>query len=181
MTSAGQPLRRNSTGGGRTNEANLRRHGAATVVAVAALMALLVGAIGCESLPAPTSRSSSLAAQARSEVRAGLDLYDSAEYLLAARRFRSGAVLAQRAGDRVLVKKAVAAECTSWLRGVHLAELSECSERLEKIQRRERRSDPGVNTLIALGAIAGQRPLPPLRIPNTVQTLVRQASEESSQ
>jgi len=178
MRAVGQPLRRISSGGRNTGEAPLRRHGAATVAAVAALIALLLVAVGCETLPPPPA--SPAAAQARANVRAGLGLYEAGEYSLAARRFRTGAAQAEAARNRVLVKKAVTAECTSWLRGRQLAELAECAQRLERLQLRERRSDPGVNTLIAFGAIAGQRPLPDLRIPNTVQSLVRQAAVEST-
>jgi hypothetical protein len=179
MKTFGRPLRRISIGGRNSNGAVSSRHGAATAAAVAALIALLVGAAGCETLARPVPAAS--AAQARANVRAGLGLYESAEYALAARSFHAGAVQARRAGDRVLAKKAVTAECTSWLRGRQLAELAECAQRLEQIQRRERRSEPGINTLIAFGAIAGERPLPQLRIPNTVQALVRQAAEESPQ
>jgi len=181
MKAVGQPLRRISIGGRNTDGAFLRRHGAATAAVVAALIALLSGAVGCETLAVPASRPSLAAAQARANVRTGLGLYESAEYSLAARSFHAGAVRAHAAGDRVLEKKAVTAECTSWLRGRQLAELAECTQRLEDLQRRGRRSEPGVNTLIAFGAIAGQRPLPQLRIPNTVQSLVRQAAAESSQ
>ena len=60
-----------------------------------------------------------------------------------------------------------------------LAELARCSERLEPLQRRARRSDLGVNTLIAFGAIAGQRPLPPFKIPNAVRPLVRASAAEN--
>ena len=88
MIGVGQPLRRNSTGGRRTNGAGLRRHGAATVVAVAALTALLAAIAGCETVREPGHGSGPAAARARADVRAGLDLYESAEYTLAARRFR---------------------------------------------------------------------------------------------
>jgi hypothetical protein len=181
MKAVGRSLRRIPIGGRIENEALLRRHGAATAAAVAALILLLFAGTGCETTAPTPVRTSSAAAQARANLRAGLDLYESGEFSLAAQRFKTGAVEAHAARDRVLEKKAVTAECTSWLRGRRLAELAECTNRLELLQRTERRSDPGVNTLIAFGAIAGQRPLPELRIPNEVQALVRQAAAESSQ
>lgn len=180
MKIVGRPLRRIPIGGRIENEALLRRHGAATAAAVAALTLLLVAGTGCETVPPASAPTSSASAQARANVRAGLSLYESGEYSLAAKRFNTGAVEAYAARDRVLEKKAVTAECTSWLRGRRLAELAECTNRLELLQRNERRSEPGINTLIAFGAIAGERPLPQLRIPNEVQVLVRQAAVESS-
>jgi hypothetical protein len=177
MERVGQPLRLHSTGGRRTGEAALRRQGAATAVAVAALIAALAVAVGCETVPGTAPRAST-AALARENVTAGLDLYESGEFVLAARRFHTASTQASSIRDRALEKKSVTGECTAWLRARRLGELSECTERLERLQRRERRSEPGVNTLIALGAIAGQRPLPSLRIPNTVQPLFRQAADQ---
>ena len=181
MRRVGRPLRRISIGGRNSNEVAPSRHGAATAAAVVALIALLVGVAGCETVVTPEPRPGVSVAQARASVRSGLGLYESAEYTLAARSFHAGAYQAREAGDFVLEKKAITAECTSWLRGRQIAELAECTQRLERIQRLDRRSEPGINTLIAFGAIAGERPLPQLRIPNTVQPLVRQAAEEPPQ
>jgi hypothetical protein len=159
----------------------VRRHGAAAAAAVAALTLLSIGAVGCETPPqAPLAPTRSLA-QARASLRTGLGLYESSEYSLAARRFQTGAEQARSAGDAVLEKRAITAECTSWLRGRRISEFAECTQRLERLQRREGRSDPGINTLLAFGAIAGERPLPQLTMPNTIQSLVRQAAVESSQ
>ena len=55
----------------------------------------------------------------------------------------------------------------------------EDTERLEFLQRESRHSDPGVNALIALGAVAADRPLPPLKLPHAVGPIVRAATEES--
>ena len=179
MRKVGQPLRLISTGGRKPDGAPLRRHGAATVAAVAALIAAVGAAVGCTAVTTPVRRPWATAAQARANVTAGLDLYESGEFVLAARRFHAASTQASAEGVRALEKKSVVGECTAWLRARRLGELGECSERLERLQRRERRSEPGVNTLIALGAIAGQRPAPALRIPNTVQPLFRQAVGES--
>jgi hypothetical protein len=179
MCTAGQPLRLLSTGGRRTDGAPLRRHGAATVAAVAALIAAVGVAAGCATGPTSLGRPTPTAAQARANVTAGLDLYESGEFVLAARRFHVASTQASALHERALEKKAVTGECTAWLRARRLEELAECTARLERLQRRERRSDPGVNTLIALGAIAGQRPPPALRIPNTVEPLFRQTAKES--
>jgi hypothetical protein len=175
----GQPLRLISTGGRNADGAPLRRHGAATAAAVAALFAAVGALAGCAGVPTAVRRPAAIEAQARANVAAGLDLYESGEFVLAARRFRAASNQASTVGKRELEKKAVTGECTAWLRARRLGELAECSERLERLQRRERRSEPGVNTLIALGAIAGQRPAPALRIPNTVEPLFRQAAKES--
>lgn len=179
MGTVGQPLRLLSNGGERTGGAPLRRHGAATAAAVAVLLAAVGLAAGCAMGPAPLLRPTPTLAQARANVTAGLDLYESGELVLAARRFHLASTQANALGERALEKKAVTGECTSWLRARRLGELAACTARLEQLQRRERRSEPGVNTLIALGAIAGQRPLPALRIPNTVEPLFRQAAKES--
>jgi hypothetical protein len=179
MRKVGQPLRLISTGGRKPDGALLRRHGAATVAAVAALIAAVAAVVGCTAVPTPLRGPSANADRARANVTAGLDLYESGEFVLAARRFHAASTQARTAGERALQKKSVVGECTAWLRARRLGELAECSQRLERLQRRERRSEPGVNTLIALGAIAGQRPAPALRIPNTVQPLFRQAAKES--
>jgi hypothetical protein len=179
MRTVGQPLRLLSNRGRRTGGAPLRRHGAATVAAVAALIAAVGVAAGCATGPTSLSRPTPTAAQARANVTAGLDLYESGEFVLAARRFHVASTQASALRERALEKKSVTGECTAWLRARRLGELADCTARLEQLQRRERRSEPGVNTLIALGAIAGQRPLPALRIPNTVEPLFRQAAKES--
>jgi hypothetical protein len=85
---------------------------------------------------------------------------------------------ARRAGQRELERQARAAECTAWLWARRIDRFASCTDRLEGLQRRARHSDPGVNTLIALGAIAGERPPPPLRIPRDVQPLLRAAATE---
>jgi hypothetical protein len=179
MRKVGQPLRLISTGGRKPGGALLRRHGAATVAAVAALIAAVGAIAACTAVPTPMRGPGASAARARANVTAGLDLYESGEFVLAARRFHAASTQARAAGVRALEKKSVVGECTAWLRARRMGELAECTARLERLQRRERRSEPGVNTLIALGAIAGQRPAPALRIPNTVQPLFRQAAKES--
>jgi hypothetical protein len=180
MKTVGRPLRRIPIGGRIEEGATPRRPGAATAAAVAALTAVLVAGAGCETVAPAAPHTTSAANQARAELRAGLGLYETAEYSLAARRFHSGAVEAHAARDRALEKKAVTSECTAWLRARQLTELADCTNRLELLQRRERRSQPGINTLIAFGSIAGQRPLPELRLPTEVQSLVRQAAVEPS-
>ena len=75
-------------------------------------------------------------------------------------------------------RKTTTAECAAWLRARQLSELDSCGRRLEALHRRERRSDPGLNTLIAMGAVAGQRPLPPFRVPSAVHPIVRAAAQE---
>jgi hypothetical protein len=116
---------------------------------------------------------------ARRDLSAGLALYESSDYTLAARRFHQAVRHARAAGDRKFEKQAVTAECTAWLRARELSELADCTSQLEYLQRHSSRSDPGVNTLIAMGAIAGHRPLPPFRVPNDIQPLLQQAAQEA--
>jgi hypothetical protein len=155
---------------------DIGRRRAATAIAVAALCAV---AVACASgRPRPTTHLPDNVAAARSNLSAGLALYESADYTLAARRFELAGRQARAARDHELTKQAVTAACTAWLRARALPELADCTSQLEYLQRHSRRSDPGINTLIAMGAIAGQRPLPPFRVPNSVQPLLRQAAQE---
>ncbi len=99
--------------------------------------------------------------------------------MLAARRFADAAKQAAPVNARELERRATSAECVSWLRARELNALTECAGRLERLQRRARRADPGVNTLVAVGALAGGRPLPRLRIPNGVRPLLVAAGKEA--
>lgn len=179
MISVDQVLRRLSFGGKSADGAADGRRRAAAAFAAAALFAVFGGALGCEAQHAATPRGPSNAAAARSNLASGLGMYESADYTLAARRFEMAARQARAAGDRGLEKQAVTAECTAWLRARELSELADCTTHLEYLQRHSNSSDPGVNTLIAMGAIAGNRPLPPFRVPTSIQPLLRQAAQET--
>jgi hypothetical protein len=98
---------------------------------------------------------------------------------MAACRFADAADAASALGDRELERRATAAECASWLRAGQLPQLGDCAARLEFLQRRAPRSDPGVNTLVALGALSAGRPLPALRLPEPVHAVLQQAAQES--
>ena len=111
--------------------------------------------------------------QAMLAVESGLDFSTGGDSVLAARRFEEAARGARVCGDLTMERKATTAECTSWLRARRLEDLDACGMRLEALQRQERRSDPGLNTLLALGAIAGDRPLPPFRVPTAIHPIVR--------
>jgi hypothetical protein len=111
------------------------------------------------------------------DVRSGLALYESRDFVLAAHRFREAAAGANSCGDLTMERRATTGECTAWLRARRLSELSACSLRLEALHRRERRSDPALNTLLAMGAVAGHRPLPPFRVPSAVHPIVRHAAQ----
>ncbi len=144
---------------------------------VGALCALfLVGglALACAA-PPPAGPSRAMEAQAvRSKLAAGLSLYESGDYAIAAERFAEAAAGAVRCRDDEMERRARAAECASWLRARRIDDFASCTARLQPVQRRARRSDPGVNTLVALGAIAGQRPAPALRVPDRVAPLLHQ-------
>ena len=177
MIGARTPLRPTSNGGTSTIGAAVRRHRAAAIGGAAALALSL----GCQTAwkSAPRTATDAAIAEVRGTVETGLNLYESGEFVLAAQRFANAADGAEAIGAREILRRAVAAECTSWLRARKLEELSACTARLEDLQRRHPRADPGVNTLIALGAITGQRPLPPLRIPDSVKPLIRATVRES--
>lgn len=149
-----------------------RRWGAATAAAVAALVSL-----ACQS-PPPRAPDPAEARRVKENVRSGLVLYESGDYVLAAQRFREAGDGARGCGDLTLERQATTAECTSWLRARRLRDVSECTLRLEGLHRRERRADPGLNTLLAMGAVAGGRPIPPFRVPTAVHPIVRAAAKE---
>ena len=148
-----------------------RRHG----VAIAAAVAILAPLVACQT---PTPPDPALASRVRASVDAGLNLYEAGDYVLAARRFQDAARGARRCGDLPMERKTTTAECAAWLRARRLGELAACSERLETLQRKGRRSDPGLNTLLAMGAVAGGRPLPPFRVPSAVHPIVRALAKE---
>jgi hypothetical protein len=147
-----------------------------TRVAVAATTAAFSALWACAAVgPSPEAA----AARMRASLDTGLDLYESGEFALAARRFRQAAALAGPLDETEVERKATAGECLCWLRARKLGALAECSERLERLQRKARRSDPAVNTLVALGAVAGRRSLPELRIPGAVRSLIEESAGES--
>lgn len=164
-----------STRGGGTGSQGERRSRRGVAVALTALALLS----GCSATRAPRETASTGAAESvRSNTRAGLSLYATGDYALAARRFEQAADEARRCGEPAVERRTRSAECTAWLRARRLPELARCSERLEALQRRAARSNPGVATLIALGAIAGDRPLPGLRMPPGVRPVVKAAARE---
>ena len=179
MTSVDQALRRLSFGGKSADGAANGRRRAAAALAAAALLSVFGGALACETPAAVPRRGPSHVAAAISNLSAGLGLYESADYTMAARRFEEAGQRARAGGDRALEKQAVTAECTAWLRARELSEFTDCTTHLEYLQRHSRSSDPGVNTLIAMGAIAGKRPLPPFRLPTAIQPLMQQAAQEA--
>lgn len=175
MNGVGASLRLTSIGGRRPREAAQRRRGAAAVFAAAALSALTACTTLGNGRPGPSLASST---ELRAGIDAGLTLYESGEFVMAARRFRDAAMTAHALGDRATERNSVTAECVAWMRARRLGELSECTTRLESLQRRQQRTDPGVNTLMAVGAIVGDRPVPPFKIPNAVNPIVRAAAKE---
>ncbi len=168
MVATGAAPRRRS---GEASGARARRARAAVAAAAAALCVLS----GCATPAAPPPDPQAV----RAEIEAGLDLYDAGEFALSAQRFRSAADAAARARDGDTETRALVAECTAWLRAGRGPELAACTARLEPLQMRRSRSDPGVNTLLALGAVAGGRPLPRLRIPHAVRPFVAGTALES--
>ena len=169
MLAAGASLLRTTSGGGGPGGAMSRRCRAAAAAAVAALL----GLSACNTTY-PRVRPQQGDPQAVMQaVDSGLDFYTAGDYVLAARRFEEAARGARVCGDLTMERKATTAECTSWLRSRRLEDLDACALRLEALQRQERRSDPGLNTLLAMGAIAGDRPLPPFRVPAAVHPIMR--------
>lgn len=154
------------------------RNGRVALATALAACALSVACAGTHGLSAGVPPNAAYRA-ARASIEAGLELYAAGESIMAARRFQDASYHANVYGDQELERTAVAAECMAWLRAQEVPKFAACSERLEFLQRESRRSDPGVNALIALGAVAGDRPLPPLRIPHAVAPIVRAAAEGS--
>ena len=84
--------------------------GVAIVIAVATPLPLL----GCET-PPPAAADPAEAERVRADVDAGLELYASGDYVLAAQRFQSAARGARNCGSLPMERKATSAECTAWL------------------------------------------------------------------
>ncbi len=133
------------------------------------LLAVL-GAAGCVSTaPPPRGVPSGFV---ESEAEAGARLYRIGDYTLAARRFRAAADEAERCGEPLVESELRTGECTAWLRGGEPDAFRHCTARLEALHREIGRSEPGVNTLLALGAIARGERLPPFRLPASVRPLL---------
>ncbi len=174
MGLAGRSLRRNSTGGRKLGGAVLRRRRVAVALAIATLVPVLAA---CQT-PATPPPDPNEARRVRADIDGGLDLYDAGDFVLAANRFHAAAEGAERCGSLSMERRATQAECASWLRARRLADFSQCTGRLETLHRKERRADPGLNTLLAMGAVAGGRPIPPFRVPAAVHPMVRAAAKE---
>lgn len=173
MVRVGVSLRQRSPGG-TPGGAGRRRAGAAAATAAAVL-----ASVSCAMPPPVPNAQRELEARAvRENIDAGLHLYAAGDFVLAARRFENAAGGAARCGDLAMERKTVTAACTAWLRARRLDDLSGCTLRLEGLHRRERRSDPGLNTLMAMGAVAGRRPLPPFKVPTAVHPIVRASAME---
>ena len=143
---------------------------------------VLLALAGLTACVAPAARHVSpdpgLGPAAHQAIDDGVRLYESQEYTMAARRFATGAELAEQLGDRPLAWRALAAECTSWLLARQLDELDGCSLRLESLQRRTHETSGGTNALIALGAVAGGRAQPAVNIPRAVRHVTRPGLED---
>ena len=143
----------------------------APLFSAAAISAL---ALACAATPDPRPLDISAAPES---LRAGLDLYAAREFERAGAHFHEAAHTAIAIGNRDLAHRVLIAECTAWVRARQLEELDACAENLIRSQRRTRTADPRVNTLIAMGAIAGGRPAPSLRVPSAVRVVLRAAAE----
>lgn len=153
--------------------------GAVRLGAPAACVALaLFGLTACVA-PAskPVSPDPGIGAEAHDAISDGVRLYESGEYAMAARRFETGADLAEQLHDLPLAWRATAAECTSWLLARDLRMFDGCGVRLEAVQSRNHEASSGTNALIALGAVAGGRPQPAVNIPGAVRTVLRPGQE----
>jgi hypothetical protein len=144
-----------------------RGRGAAIACAVAALFACATGG--------SSSPGDGVARIERANA-AGLDLYAAGEYRVAARRFQDSGREARALRDREAEKRAVTAECASWLRARALEELADCTDRLGSLHRHAHRAAPGMGALLSLGAIAAERPLPLYRVSPDVAAVLRDAA-----
>jgi hypothetical protein len=164
MSNVGAGLRWAKVGGTQSVGVNGRWRGVAIAGAVATLFA-------CTHPQSSVPHGSSERMDAA--IAAGLDLYESREYGLAARRFEDAGQEARKLRRPEIEKRALTAQCTSWLLAHRNDELGRCSDRLEQMHRRANRSEPGIGTLLALGAIADDRPAPPFRVAPEVAPLLR--------
>ncbi len=158
---------------GTTNERRGRPTGAAAGGVAAALCLLTVFAVfamACATGPPPAPAAAGFVER---EVEAGMGLYAGGNYLLAADRLRAAAEEAERCDQPEAAVRIRVGECTAWLRGGNLAAFRRCTRRLEALQRQLGRSEPGINTLLALGAIARGEALPPYRLPASVRRLLQ--------
>jgi hypothetical protein len=103
-------------------------------------------------------------------------LYEAREYALAGRRFGEAAEYAHSHRQVDAEKRATVGECVCWLRSRALPEFDECTLRLDVLHQRANHSERGIGTLLALGAIAGERAAPPFRIPEDVSPVLRKAA-----
>ena len=156
-----------ATHGGTQRVPGLRRWpGVAVALAAATLM-------GCAaSGPPPVGFEAELSRRLAS----GHRLYHEGEYALAGRRFSEAARYAHAHRRLQAEKRATVAECVAWLRSRAVSELDGCTRRLDVLHQRANRSERGIGTLLALGAIAGDRPPPPFRIPADVEPVLRKAA-----
>jgi hypothetical protein len=168
MQDVGAALRRVMTGGTQPGGGLRRWLGVAVATAAAALTACATQS------PPPASGN---VVRLDRAITAGLDLYEAREYAVAAERFHEAAREAYALNDRETERNALAAECTSWLLAQKQSEFATCTERLAKRHRKARRPDPGLGTLLAMGAIAGDRPMPPFRVPAEVTPVLRAARQ----
>jgi hypothetical protein len=133
----------------------------------------------CQAPPPRTTPGSAL--RYDRAIDAGLQLYEAREYAIAAERFREASLEARALRDRDSEKDALTASCTSWLLAQRMEAFAACSDDLTQLHHKARKPDPGLGTLLAMGAIAGDRPTPPFRIPNEVAGLLRAAADEETE
>jgi hypothetical protein len=153
--------------GGTQSVRRSRRRGRVVVGSLAAALLACTG-----SLPPPGGSD-----RVERSIEAGLSLYASGEFVVAAQRFQEASESAHALRLRDLEKRAAIAECTSWLRARAIREFDACTRKLERMHRRANRAEPGIGTLLALGAIAGDRPSPPFRVASDVAPIIRAAGE----
>ncbi len=168
MDAVGVGTRPVTDGGTQPGEGVRRWQRVAVVCAAAALFA-------CTSLHGPPPEGAR--AEFARRMGAGHRLYTEAEYALAGRRFSEAAEYAHVHRQTDAEKRATVAECVCWLRSRAVSEFDECTIRLDVLHQRANRSERGIGTLLALGAIAGDRPPPPFRVPEDVSPVLRKAAK----
>ena len=168
MDVVGVGARPETAGGTQWGERLRRWQGAAVACATAAL-------VGCTSLQGPAPEGAR--AEFARRMGAGHRLYQEGEYALAGRRFQEAADYAHGHRQTEPEKRATVAECVSWLRSRTISEFDECTQRLDALHQRARRSERGIGTLLAMGAIAGHRSPPAFRVPDDVVPVLRKAAK----
>lgn len=136
-------------------------------------VAMLLLATGCSTTSATRG---ALRIALDQELQTGVARYEAGDFEGAAEAFERAELRARTLRLTPLACEAHVSQCTSWLRAREPGELATCTQRFESFEGRKCARDPDVQTLIAMGAIAGGQPMPELRLPDEVERILWDAA-----